>query len=103
MRPEAGGAARLAKSAGMLAGLYGVILGIGGLSGATDPMKPLATIVAARSGDPTTARTIGKDSFQSIASAADLSSLLGAAGPAAPTLASFPAYRCGQIDEEPRR
>ena len=94
MRPEAGGAARLAKSAGMLAGLYGVILGIGGLSGATDPMKPLATIVAARSGDPTTARTIGKDSFQSIASAADLSSLLGADGTDAPTLVYFTADWC---------
>lgn len=94
MRPEAGGAARLAKSAGMLAGLYGVILGIGGLSGATDPMKPLSTIVAARSGDPTTARTIGKDSFQSIASAADLSSLLGADGTDAPTLVYFTADWC---------
>nr|CAD6438897.1 protein-disulfide reductase DsbD [Rhizobium sp. Q54] len=94
MRPEAGGAARLAKSAGMLAGLYGVILGIGGLSGATDPLKPLATIAAARSGDATPARVIGKDSFQSIASAADLSSLLKADGPAAPTLVYFTADWC---------
>ncbi len=94
MRPEAGGATRLAKSAGMLAGLYGVILGIGGLSGATDPLKPLATIAAARSGDATPARAIGKDSFQSIASAADLSSLLRADGPAAPTLVYFTADWC---------
>ncbi|KRA61960.1 protein-disulfide reductase DsbD [Rhizobium sp. Root651] len=94
MRPEVGGAARLAKSAGILVGLYGVILGIGGLSGATDPLKPLATIAAASSGDATPARVIGKDSFQSIASAADLSSLLRADGPAAPTLVYFTADWC---------
>ena len=37
---------------------------------------------------------IGKDSFQSIASAADLSSLLKADGPAAPTLVYFTADWC---------
>ncbi|CAD7032120.1 protein-disulfide reductase DsbD [Pseudorhizobium endolithicum] len=94
MRPEADGAARLAKSAGMLAGLYGVILGIGGLSGATDPLKPLATITVARSGDATTTKAIGKDLFQSAASTSELSSLLAADGGGTPSLVYFTADWC---------
>jgi thiol:disulfide interchange protein DsbD len=94
IKPEAGGVARLAKSAGMLAGLYGVILGIGGLSGATDPLKPLATLAVARSGNPAPAEAIDKDSFQSVASPADLSSLLEADGTGAPSLVYFTADWC---------
>lgn len=94
MRPEAGGAARLAKSAGMLAGLYGVILGIGGLSGATNPLKPLATIAAARSGNTTASRAIDKDSFQAVASTSELSSLLAADGGGTPSLVYFTADWC---------
>lgn len=94
MRPEAGGAARLAKSAGMLAGLYGVTLGIGGLSGATDPLKPLATITVARSGDATPTKAIDKDSFQSAASKSELSSLLAADGAGTPSLVYFTADWC---------
>ncbi|MCC2613843.1 protein-disulfide reductase DsbD [Neorhizobium petrolearium] len=93
MRPEAGGAARLAKSAGLLAGLYGVLLAIGAFSGATDPLKPLAPIAAARS-DTTTAKKIIKDSFQSAASAAELSSLLKADANGAPSLVYFTADWC---------
>ena len=94
MRPEAGGAARLTKSTGMLAGLYGIMLGIGGLSGATDPLKPLATIAAARSGDPTPAKAIGKDAFQTVSSTAELSSLLAADAGGAPSLVYFTADWC---------
>lgn len=94
MRPEAGGAARLAKSAGMLAALYGAILGIGGLSGATDPLKPLATIAAARSGDATATKAIDKDSFQAVSSAAELSSLLAADAGGTPSLVYFTADWC---------
>ena len=93
IKPEAGGAARLAKSAGMVAGLYGVMLGIGGLSGATDPLKPLATIAAGRSGD-ATAKTIDKGSFHAVSSAAELSSLLEADATGSPSLIYFTADWC---------
>ncbi|CAD7032921.1 protein-disulfide reductase DsbD [Pseudorhizobium halotolerans] len=94
IKPEAGGSARLAKAAGMLAALYGVMLGIGGLSGATDPLKPLATIAAARSGDATATKAVDKDSFQAVSSAVELSSLLEADATGSPSLVYFTADWC---------
>lgn len=94
MRPEAGSAARFAKSAGMLAALYGVMLAIGGLSGATDPLKPLAPITVARSGDATPTKAIDKDSFQFAASSSELSSLLAADAGDTPSLVYFTADWC---------
>src|SRR5690606_19758442 len=94
MQPEAGGGARLAKSAGLLAGLYGVMLAIGSLSGATDPLKPLATVAAARSGDQTLAKTIGRNSFRSVASAGELSSVLADGSTASPSLLYVTADWC---------
>src|SRR5690606_25354840 len=80
--------------AGMLAALYGVMLGIGGLSGATDPLKPLATIAAARSGDATATKAVDKDSFQAVSSAVELSSLLEADATGSPSLVYFTADWC---------
>jgi len=94
IKPEAGGSARLAKAAGMLAALYGVMLGIGGLSGATDPLKPLATIAAARSGDATATKAVDKDSFQAVSSAVELSSFLEADATGSPSLVYFTADWC---------
>ena len=94
IKPEAGGSARLAKAAGMLAALYGVMLGIGGLSGATDPLKPLATIAAARSGDATATKAVDKDSFQAVSSAVELSSVLEADATGSPSLVYFTADWC---------
>nr|CAD6596877.1 protein-disulfide reductase DsbD [Rhizobium sp. Khangiran2] len=94
IKPEAGGSARLAKAAGMLAALYGVMLGIGGLSGATDPLKPLAIIAAARSGDATATKAVDKDSFQAVSSAVELSSLLEADATGSPSLVYFTADWC---------
>ncbi|NTA84800.1 protein-disulfide reductase DsbD [Agrobacterium tumefaciens] len=94
MTPDSGGTARLAKSAGLLAGLYGIVLGVGGLSGATDPLRPLATITVARSGDPASGKTISKDSFETVASAAGLSSLLNTNASGTPSLVYFTADWC---------
>lgn len=94
LKPDAGVMARLAKSAGVLAGLYGVMLGIGALSGATDPLKPLATITAARSSDPALTEKIDKTSFQSVASSTELSSLLADGSSGSPSLVYFTADWC---------
>jgi thiol:disulfide interchange protein DsbD len=78
----------------MLAALYGVMLAIGGLSGATDPLKPLAPITVARSGDATPTKAIDKDSFQFAASSSELSSLLAADAGDTPSLVYFTADWC---------
>lgn len=93
MTPDTGSAARLAKSAGILVGLYGVVLALGGLAGATDPLKPFATIAAGSSGT-ALPKPIGKDSFQSVASSAELSSLLKRDRSKAPALVYFTADWC---------
>ncbi|MBU1313842.1 MAG: protein-disulfide reductase DsbD [Alphaproteobacteria bacterium] len=94
IQPEAGILARLAKSAGVLAGLYGVMLGIGALSGATDPLRPLAAMAATRSGDTASTEKIDKTSFRSVASSAELSSLLADGPTGSPSLVYFTADWC---------
>jgi len=51
-RPEAGAGARVARAAGLVAALYGVILGVGAATGAGDPLRPLARLAARGGGEP---------------------------------------------------
>jgi thiol:disulfide interchange protein DsbD len=50
--PDATGRRRTAKAAGLAAALYGVVLAVGAASGATDPLRPLGTLVALRGSAP---------------------------------------------------
>ena len=51
-RPDAGPYARVARAAGLVAALYGVILGVGAATGAGDPLRPLARLAARGAGGP---------------------------------------------------
>lgn len=51
-RPDAGAGARVARAAGLVAALYGVILGVGAATGAGDPLRPLARLAARGAGGP---------------------------------------------------
>lgn len=96
LEPDAGSGPRLAKSAGILAGFYGLLLAVGAASGSTDPLDPLA---AFRTG-PTDALSkpdeISKASFQEVDSSAALSSLLAQTTDtrARPALVYFTAEWC---------
>lgn len=94
MTPERGVAARLAKSIGIFSGIYGTLLAVGGLLGATDPLNPLAPIVAGHSAPSSRSEVISKDSFHSVASAADLSSLMKSGAKDTPSLVYFTADWC---------
>ncbi|MDN5925993.1 MAG: thioredoxin family protein [Hyphomicrobiales bacterium] len=49
LAPNAGGARRTAKAAGLAAGLYGAVLAVGAASGADDPLRPLGMLAAMHS------------------------------------------------------
>ena len=61
-RPDAGPYARVARAAGLIAALYGVILGVGAATGAGDPLRPLARL-AQRGGEPVQA---GERAFHTV-------------------------------------
>lgn len=94
MTPEKGAAARLAKSIGLLSGIYGTILAVGSLLGATDLLNPLAPIVTGHSAASVPSAAIRKDAFPSAASSAGLSSLLNSGGKGTPSLVYFTADWC---------
>ncbi len=96
LAPDAGSGPRLAKSAGVLAGLYGLLLAVGAASGSTDPLRPLAAFTTRPAEALSEPKEISKASFQKVGSTTELSSLLardtGAA--AKPTLVYFTAGWC---------
>ena len=50
-RGKSGGATVVRRGFGALAAIYGVLLLVGGLSGRSDPLQPLAGIVVTPSGN----------------------------------------------------
>lgn len=94
LRPDSGGLARLAKSAGLLASLYGGFLAFGSATGASDPLKPLAVLAAPADGT-TATPSIAKEDFTKAASTKELAGLLDEASAAGePSLVYFTADWC---------
>jgi len=90
LSPGASGWSRLWKTVGVLALLAGLAQGIGALSGARDPLQPLAGVLAASAGS----QPVG---FEAIRTSADLDARLKTAG--RPVMLDFYADWCVSCKE----
>jgi len=92
--PEAPALARLAKTLGILALIAGTAQGYGALSGATDPLQPIAMVKASREAPGQTVR------FEGLRTLADLDSHLGRTR--TPVMLDFSAAWCVACKEMDR-
>lgn len=73
----ASGGQRVAKTAGLAAALYGIILAVGAASGAGDPLRPLGSLMAQAGGTVSSAERVA---FHDVGNSGDLKAKLAAAG-----------------------